>query len=39
MPDATIIHAYEGGRVVRSNLAPWSRHIAAGFAFPDSFNA
>lgn len=34
MDDGTIIHAYEGGRVVRSHLAPWTRHIAACFAFP-----
>jgi NlpC/P60 family putative phage cell wall peptidase len=34
MEDATIIHAYEGGRVVRSHVAPWSHHIAACFTFP-----
>ncbi|MBO6674918.1 MAG: peptidase P60 [Rhizobiales bacterium] len=34
MEDGTIVHAYEGGRVVRSNLAPWAPHIAACFAFP-----
>lgn len=34
MDDATIIHAYEGGCVVRSNLAPWSAYIAAAFSFP-----
>lgn len=34
MDDGTIIHAYEGGRVVRSHLAPWARHVAACFAFP-----
>lgn len=39
MPDTTIVHAYEGGRVVRSNLAPWSAHIAASFAFPERLNA
>lgn len=34
MDDDTIIHAYEGGRVVRSHLAPWASHVAACFAFP-----
>lgn len=34
MDDGTIIHAYEGGRVVRSHLAPWASHVAACFAFP-----
>jgi NlpC/P60 family putative phage cell wall peptidase len=34
MDDGTIVHAYEGGRVVRSNLAPWASHVAACFAFP-----
>lgn len=34
MDDGTIVHAYEGGRVVRSNLAPWASHLAACFAFP-----
>lgn len=36
MDDGTIVHAYEGGRVVRSNLAPWARHVAACFAFPNT---
>lgn len=35
MDDGTIVHAYEGGRVVRSHLAPWAQHVAACFAFPD----
>jgi NlpC/P60 family putative phage cell wall peptidase len=39
MPDTTIVHAYEGGRVVRSNLVPWAAHIATSFAFPDTLNA
>lgn len=39
MPDTTIVHAYEGGRVVRSNLVPWTAHIATSFAFPDTLNA
>lgn len=39
MPDTTIVHAYEGGRVVRSNLVPWTTHIATSFAFPDTLNA
>lgn len=34
MEDETIIHAYEGGRVVRSHLAPWKAHLAACFTFP-----
>ena len=34
MDDGTIVHAYEGGRVVRSNLAPWAANMAACFAFP-----
>ncbi len=34
MPQATIIHAYEGGQVVHSNLAPWAHHVAVAFAFP-----
>jgi NlpC/P60 family putative phage cell wall peptidase len=34
MDDGTIVNAYEGGRVVRSNLAPWASHVAACFAFP-----
>ncbi|MFK7793294.1 MAG: NlpC/P60 family protein [Devosiaceae bacterium] len=33
MDNGTIIHAYEGGRVVRSNLGPWASHIVTGFAF------
>ncbi|MBV6658321.1 MAG: peptidase P60 [Devosiaceae bacterium] len=36
MADDTIIHAYEGGRVVRSNLRPWASHVAAAFRFPSS---
>ncbi|MGD1885767.1 MAG: NlpC/P60 family protein [Cohaesibacteraceae bacterium] len=34
MGDGTIIHAYEGGAVVRSHLTPWTQHIAAAFTFP-----
>lgn len=32
--DGAIIHAYEGGRVVKTKLAPWRRHVAAIFSFP-----
>ncbi len=34
MDDDTIIHAYEGGQVVRSQLAPWAHHVVAAFSFP-----
>ena len=34
MEGGTIVHAYEGGRVVRSHLAPWAPNVAACFAFP-----
>lgn len=34
MGDGIIVHAYEGGAVVRSHLAPWASHVAAAFAFP-----
>lgn len=34
MPGQTIIHAYEGGKVVRSHLAPWVTHRAGAFRFP-----
>lgn len=34
MDDGTIIHAYEGGQVVRSQLAPWAKHVVAAFTFP-----
>ncbi|MEM6711464.1 MAG: NlpC/P60 family protein [Pseudomonadota bacterium] len=36
MDDETMIHAYEGGQVVRSHLAPWVSHAAAAFVFPIS---
>jgi NlpC/P60 family putative phage cell wall peptidase len=39
MEEGSIIHAYEGGRVVRSNLAPWVPNIAAALCFPISPNS
>ncbi|MEM6382498.1 MAG: NlpC/P60 family protein [Pseudomonadota bacterium] len=38
MGDGSIIHAYEGGRVVRSNVSAWRSNIAAIFRFPNTTN-
>ena len=38
MDDDTIIHAYEGGQVVRSQLGPWAHLVAAAFSFPSLYH-